>query len=64
MRWRHQVGFLIALAMLRMVCGAQVYSRLPLSFEPNQGQTDPRVQYLSRGRGYTLLLSANSMQKS
>src|SRR5215831_1305259 len=31
---------------------------LPLSFEPNLGQTDPRVQFLSRGRGYRLFLSS------
>jgi hypothetical protein len=29
----------------------------PLSFEPNQGQTDPEVQFLSRGSGYALFLS-------
>lgn len=28
--------------------------KLPLSFEPNRGQTDPRVQFLSRGPGYTV----------
>ncbi len=31
---------------------------VPLSFEPNQGQTDPQVKFLSRGRGYTLFLTA------
>jgi hypothetical protein len=25
------------------------YGKLPLSFEANQGQTDPRVKFLSRG---------------
>jgi hypothetical protein len=33
------------------------YSDLPLSFEENHGQTDPRVNYLARGRGYTLFLT-------
>jgi hypothetical protein len=33
------------------------YSRLPLSFEHNQGQTDPRVKFLTRGDGYTLFLT-------
>src|SRR5437870_2906693 len=33
------------------------YARLPLSFEPNHGQTDPQVQFLARGPGYTLLLT-------
>jgi Beta-propeller repeat len=31
---------------------------LPLSFEPNLGQTDPEVQFLSRGRGFTLFLTS------
>ena len=33
------------------------YGKLPLAFEPNQGQTDPQVQFLSRGEGYTLFLT-------
>ncbi len=36
---------------------AQNYGKLPLSFEPNQGQTDPRVKFLSRGNGYSLDLT-------
>ena len=32
---------------------------LPLFFEPNQGQTDPRVRFLARGAGYSLFLTAN-----
>jgi hypothetical protein len=31
----------------------------PLIFEPNQGQTDDLVKFLSRGRGYTLFLTGN-----
>jgi len=34
------------------------YAKLPLSFEPNQGQADPRVQFLSRGKGYSLFLTS------
>jgi hypothetical protein len=30
---------------------------LPLSFERNQGQTDPQVKFLSRGSGYALYLT-------
>ena len=30
---------------------------VPLSFEPNQGQTSSEVQFLSRGSGYALFLS-------
>jgi beta-propeller repeat-containing protein len=33
------------------------YGRLPLGFEANQGQTDARVKFLSRGAGYTLFLT-------
>ncbi|MBV8135874.1 MAG: SBBP repeat-containing protein [Deltaproteobacteria bacterium] len=36
----------------------QLYGQLPLSFELNQGQSDPRVKFLSRGQGYTLFLTA------
>jgi len=33
------------------------YGELPLSFEANQGQTDPTVSFVSRGPGYTLFLT-------
>ncbi len=36
---------------------ATSYGKLPLSFEANQGQTDPRVRFLARGSGYTLFLT-------
>jgi uncharacterized protein (TIGR03437 family) len=32
----------------------------PLSFEANQGQTDPAVKFLSRGNGYALFLTRDS----
>ena len=32
---------------------------LPLFFEPNQGQTAPRVKFLARGSGYGLFLTAD-----
>ena len=32
---------------------------LPMYFEANQGQTDPRVKFLSRGHGYSLFLTAD-----
>src|SRR5438128_5786750 len=38
---------------------AESYGKLPLSFEANQGQTDPRVKFLSRGSGYTLFLTSD-----
>src|SRR5882762_1472036 len=34
------------------------YSKLPLSFEENQGQTAGEVRYLSHGSGYELFLTA------
>ncbi len=36
------------------------YGKLPLSFEPNRGQTDARVQFVARGVGYTIYLSPTS----
>jgi hypothetical protein len=33
------------------------YGKLSLSFEENQGQTDEKVGFLSRGGGYTLFLT-------
>src|SRR6266699_4087471 len=38
---------------------AESYGKLPLSFEANQGQTDPRVKFLSRGSGYSLFLTGD-----
>ncbi len=35
------------------------YGHLPLAFERNVGQTDSRVKYLSRGKGYTLHITPN-----
>ena len=37
---------------------AAAYGQLALSFEANLGQADPRVDFLSRGPGYTLFLTA------
>jgi len=37
------------------------YARLPLSFEANQGQFDPRVKFASRGGGYSLALAQTEM---
>jgi hypothetical protein len=36
---------------------ARSYGQMPLDFEVNQGQTDPQVRFLSRGRGYSLFLT-------
>ena len=36
------------------------YGKLPLSFEPNAGQTSRQVEFLSRGQGYTLFLTRDA----
>ncbi|WP_150132906.1 SBBP repeat-containing protein [Acidisarcina polymorpha] len=33
------------------------YGKLPLSFEANQGQSDPQVKFLSRGQRYSLFIT-------
>jgi hypothetical protein len=35
----------------------QEYGNLPLSFEENRGQTDPKVHFLSRGNAYSIFLT-------
>lgn len=37
----------------------EAYGKLPLAFEKNEGQTDPRVRFTSRGRGYLLFLTSD-----
>lgn len=39
---------------------AAAYGQLPLAFERNMGQTDERVQFLSRGNGYTFFLTGDA----
>jgi hypothetical protein len=43
-------------AQLKMTA-SENYGKLPLSFERNQGQSDKAVEFLSRGKGYTLFLT-------
>src|SRR6266851_9150201 len=33
------------------------YGKMPLAFEANQGQADPRAKFLSRGQGYEVFLT-------
>ncbi len=33
------------------------YGKLPISFEKNEGQSNPQVKYLAHGQGYTLFLA-------
>jgi uncharacterized repeat protein (TIGR01451 family) len=56
------IGLVGLAAPLLCLAGSQPkvdakFGKVPLSFEPNRGQSDPRVDYLSRGKGYTLLLT-------
>ena len=39
----------------------QAYAKLPLSFEVNEGQSDPRVKFVSRGAGYGLFLTSSEV---
>jgi hypothetical protein len=39
----------------------QAIGRQPLGFEANHGQTDPSVDYLARGNGYTLFLTRHEV---
>jgi hypothetical protein len=39
---------------------AAEFTQMPLRFEANEGQTDPRVKFVARGRGYTLFLTSDS----
>lgn len=50
------LGAILAAALLavpRSAAGAP----LPVVFEANHGQTDPRVKFLARGAGYTLFIT-------
>jgi hypothetical protein len=49
----HPVGQIPGLADAR-----EAYRSLPLSFEPNRGQSDPRVKFMARSQGLTLFLTA------
>src|SRR4030095_7049674 len=39
----------------------ETYGKLPLSFEPNEGQTDPKVKFLTRSNGHALFLTSNEV---
>src|SRR5207244_7016442 len=38
----------------------EMYKRLPLTFEPNQGQIDKEVKFLAVGTAYTLFLTSRA----
>ncbi|HEU4388988.1 MAG TPA: SBBP repeat-containing protein, partial [Blastocatellia bacterium] len=35
--------------------------KMPISFEPNQGQTDPRVRFIARGEDYSVYLTSTEV---
>ena len=41
----------------------KAYGKLPLSFEANQGQSEEKVKFLSRGHGYTLFLTSSQIRR-
>ncbi len=57
-----QAGLVCALAAWGATNGStsvtKTYLATPLAFEANQGQSGSEVQYLSRGGGYTMLLTS------
>lgn len=48
---------LLAIGITTLHAASVDYGHLPLAFQPNRGQTDPEVRFLSRGHGYTLFLT-------
>jgi hypothetical protein len=54
----------VALALPLLLClplaAGNAYGKLPLSFEPNQGQTDSRVRFLARVPGYALYVTPDA----
>ena len=57
------VVILVLACLLGLASSAEAAPRLggggplPLAFEPNQGQADPSIKFLARGRGYGLFLT-------
>jgi uncharacterized repeat protein (TIGR01451 family) len=47
-----------ALAGKESIAAQSIIAKLPLAFEPNRGQIDGRVLFLSRNPGYSLFLTA------
>src|SRR5438045_6703452 len=45
----------------RALRGGEVYGKLPLIFEANEGQTDPQVRFLARSAGYTVFLTPREL---
>jgi uncharacterized repeat protein (TIGR01451 family) len=61
--WSHKVqqqGSSAAASTQSAIPVMAAYHRLPLIFEPNQGQSDPEVKFLAHGSGYGLFLTADT----
>jgi hypothetical protein len=54
-----RLGLSLIVVGLPLAAAGSSYGRLPLTFEPNQGQTDARVKFLSRASGSTLFVTAD-----
>jgi hypothetical protein len=50
-------SFVQASAKLSQAKVNEAVGKLPLAFEPNQGQTDQQVNYVARAKGYTAFLT-------
>ena len=50
-----------AMAGLGLLAVAAPASASTIGFEPNRGQTDPEVRFISRGRGYVLFLTSREV---
>jgi len=63
LRMLQSVAFLALTAVFAAApSAAAAYGHLPLTFEHNEGQADPSVAFLSRGQGYSLLLTPTSAE--
>jgi len=54
----YRLGVSLLVVCWPLAAAGNTYGKLPLSFEPNQGQTDARVKFLARASGYTLFVTA------
>ena len=69
MRFRFFVFVLIVIANILPLAAktgdeAGIYSRLPMRFEENVGQSDDRVKFFSRGNGYAVFLTPDEVALS
>jgi hypothetical protein len=53
---------IFAAALPAAATASSAYGQLPLTFERNEGQADPAVLFLSRGRGYSLMLTPTAAE--